>query len=173
MSGIKAACSCIKSCDGINTGYESTTGLTTFYKLNGFRAWLKKQDFPDKSIVYAVEIKQIMYYLFFHFASKEHFMNLDVANTGTMRVETAMGNHTIGTLDRYLKFLSTVYFYLLNVGKYQNSVELNEEIVDKIKVLRDSVEDAADKQAISSKPVGKESEAVFSFPVKDLMKAFS
>lgn len=109
MSGIEADCVCIifpsnkhvylftkvpendtpcsfayRSCDGINTGYESTTGLTSFYKLNGFRAWLKKQNFPDNSIVYAVEIKQIMYYLFFHFASQEHFMNLDVANTGTM-----------------------------------------------------------------------------------------
>ena len=73
-------------------------------------------------------------------------MNLKVAKTGTMLVETAMGNHTIGTLDRYLKFLSTAYLYLLNVGKYQNAVELNEEIVDKIKVLRDSVGDAADKQ---------------------------
>lgn len=57
-----------------------------------------------------------------------------------------MGNHTIGTLDRYLKFLSTACFYLLNDGKYRNAVELNEEIVDKIKVLRDSVGDAADKQ---------------------------
>ena len=96
MSGIEADCICIifpsnkhvylftkvtendtscsfayRSCDGINTGYESSTGLTTFYKLNGFRAWLKKQDFPDNSIVYAVEIKQIMYYLYFLFASKD------------------------------------------------------------------------------------------------------
>ena len=97
-----------------------------------------------------------------------------------MRVETAMGNHTIGTLDRYLKFLSTAYFYLLNVGKYQNAVELNEEIVDKIKVLRDSVGDAADKQGhiIYARLEEKvwllreimvlmmDDEAIFSFPVK-------
>ena len=205
MSGIEADCICIKfpgnkhvylftkvpendtpcsfayrSSDGINTGYESTTGLTTFYKLNGFRAWLKKQDFPENSMVYAVEIKQVMYYLYFHFAAKEHLMNLDVANTGTMRVETAMGNHTIGTLDRYLKFLSTAYFYLLNVGKYQNCAEVNDEIVDKIKVLRDNVGDAADEQGhiIYARLEEKvrllreimvlmlDDEAAFSFPVK-------
>lgn len=65
-----------------------------------------------------------------------------------MRVETAMGNHIMGTLDKYLKFLSTAYFYLLNVDKYQKAVDLNKEIFEKIKVLRSSIGKAADKQVI-------------------------
>ncbi|ODQ44847.1 hypothetical protein PICMEDRAFT_78624 [Pichia membranifaciens NRRL Y-2026] len=127
--------------------HEPTTGLTTYFELNDFRSWLKKEYFPDDSIVYAVEIKLIMYYLFFHFVSKEHLMSLDVASTGTMVVVTAMSSHAVGIFDRYLTFWNTAYFYLLNVGKYQNAVEMNKEIVDKIKVLRDSVGDATDKQA--------------------------